>query len=162
MGSAFAWVFGKLRRRYVLCHIMLRNLCLGRFPFPQHSQSIFIEAMPTPSKQRPTPLCVSERAGEGVSERARTQVSKSSPGYSQNYLHHDPCVFQRINCCCYLLQVLSWSKACVSVLMTNPWSATTFAKEGGLVMKLSNATLTNAQPGENAYLPRTTAIDQFG
>ena len=45
--------------------------------------------------------------------------------------------------------------------MTNPWSATTFAKEGGLVMKLSNATLTNAQPGENAYLPRKTAIDQF-
>ena len=44
--------------------------------------------------------------------------------------------------------------------MTNPWSATTFAKEGGLVMKLSNATLTNVQPGENAYLPRTTAITE--
>ena len=59
-----------------------------------------------------------------------------------------------------VLQVLSWSKVRVSVLMTNPWSATTFAKEGGLVMKLSNATLTNAQPGENAYLPRTTAITE--
>ena len=76
MDSAFAWVFGKLRRRYVLCHIMLRNLYLGRFPFPQHSQSIFIEAMPTPSKQRPTPLCVSERrAKEWVSARAHKLAS---------------------------------------------------------------------------------------
>ena len=27
-------------------------------------------------------------------------------------------------------------------------------------MRLSNATLTNAQPGENAYLPRATAITE--
>lgn len=76
MDSAFAWVFGKLWRRYLLCHIMLRNLYLGGFAFPQHSPSTFYRSHANTIKTV-TNSTVREWASEGVSERARTQVSKS-------------------------------------------------------------------------------------
>lgn len=76
MDSAFAWVFGKLWRRYLLCHIVLRNLYLGGFAFPQHSPSTFYRGHAN-SIKTVTNSTVREWASEGVSERARTQVSKS-------------------------------------------------------------------------------------
>ena len=76
MDSAFAWVFGELWRRYVLCHIMLSNLYLCRFPFPQHSQSIVYRSHANAIKTAANSI-VHARASEGVNERACTRVSKS-------------------------------------------------------------------------------------
>lgn len=64
------------------------------FLFHNILRPYFIEAMPTPSKQRPTSLFVSERAKERVSARALKLASHLRVTVKK-YLHHDLCVFQR-------------------------------------------------------------------